>query len=378
MAASGTPIRLVREDGELIELNATKIVMSTDRRFGPKSVPFSGSNRVSLDLNLNKAVILIQGFFSDDEIAVGGKKAVATIDFNASDRVYIVNNNTIGLTNSFATESNIRKVFATDQNTKLTLKDSNGTDRVLNMALGGSNAYNSGTKTVTVTATATPAQIATQVKSGLDTSYSSYFTTSIVDGESSVGNNNITSSKLIITQTSDGVGGNSSTPFISLDNRIVGINLPKTTDFAGGKTASRKSAGDKAQDMYSIMNNSSRKTLRAAGRRLGTIFNSTKHGNPSNSFLGSTGSDYIVGILIPFNSILTDGDYTPRNFFMPTGFFDKDEKTSKNAKAAGTQFNEVDNLTGISGGMKSMEIMYDAGEAIYTFDMQFLPSDVML
>lgn len=376
MAASGTPIRLVREDGELIELNATKIVMSTDRRFGPKSVPFSGSNRVSLDLNLNKAVILIQGFFSDDEIAVGGKKAVATIDFNASDRVYIVNNNTIGLTNSFATESNIRKVFATDQNTKLTLKDSNGTDRVLNMALGGSNAYNSGTKTVTVTATATPAQIATQVKSGLDTSYSSYFTTSIVDGESSVGNNNITSSKLIITQTSDGVGGNSSSPFFTLDNRINGFYLPKTTDFAGGKTASRKSAGDKAQDMYSIMNNSSRSTFRAAGRSMINVF--TQQKNEKDIQNRNKASDYIVGIQIPFNSILTDGDYTPRNFFMPTGFYDKNEKTSESAKAAGTEFSGVDNFTGISGGMKSMEIMYDAGEAIYTFDMQFLPSDVMI
>ena len=374
MAASGTPIRLVREDGELIELNATKIVMSTDRRFGPKSVPFSGSNRVSLDLNLNKAVILIQGFFSDDEIAVGGKKAVATIDFNIS-RDLIIRTN---IKNHFTRVSNLANVFASNQNTKLILKDSNSTDRVLNMVLGSSNSYNSSTKIVTIKSDASPAQIATIVKSGLDTSYSSHFTTKIVNGEGTPSGGNPTNSKLIITQTSDGVGGNSSTPFISLDNRIVGINLPKTTDFAGGKTASRKSAGDKAQDMYSIMNNSSRKTLRAAGRRLGAIFNSTKHGNPSNSFLGSTGSDYIVGILIPFNSILTDGDYTPRNFFMPTGFFDKGEKTSKNAKATGTQFNEMDNFTGISGGMKSMEIMYDAGEAVYTFDMQFLPSDVMI
>ena len=152
------------------------------------------------------------------------------------------------------------------------------------------------------------------------------------------------------------------------------MRIPITEDFAGGKTASRKSAGDKAQDMYSIMNNSSRKTLRAAGRTLGNMI---RQGQPYES-LSSKGSDYIVGILIPFNSILTDGDYTPRNFFMPTGFFDKGEKTSKNAKAAGGEFSEIDNLTGISGGMKSMEIMYDAGEAIYTFDMQFLPSDVML
>jgi len=369
MAASGTPIRLVREDGELIELNATKIVMSTDRRFGPKSVPFSGSNRVSLDLNLNKAVILIQGFFSDDEIAVGGKKAVATIDFNTSTRVGLYPKN------PFATESNLRKVFAADQNTKLTLKDSNGTDRVLNMVLGGSNAYNSGTKTVTVTATATPAQIATQVKSGLDTSYSSYFTTSIVNGATAV-DGNILNSKLIITQTNDGAGGNSSSPFFTLDNKLIGMRIPITEDFAGGKTASRKSAGDKAQDMYSIMNNSSRSTFRAAGRSMINVF--TQQKNEKDIQDRNKASDYIVGIQIPFNSILTDGDYTPRNFFMPTGFYDKNEKTSKSAKAAGTEFSGVDNFTGISGGMKSMEIMYDAGEAIYTFDMQFLPSDVMI
>ena len=142
MAKSGTPIRLIREDGGLIELNATKIVMSTDRRFGPKSVPFSGSNRVSIDLNLNKAVILIQGFFSDDEIAIAGSKAKATIDFNVADRTEWIDG---GRTSAFATETNLRAFFATAQNTKLTLKDVNGVDRVLNMVLGSSNAYNSST-----------------------------------------------------------------------------------------------------------------------------------------------------------------------------------------------------------------------------------------
>jgi hypothetical protein len=375
MATSGTPIRLVREDGELIELNATKIVMSTDRRFGPKSFPFTGSNRVSLDLNLNKAVILIQGFFSDDEIAVGGKKAVATVDFNVTTSFVAASL----MRKSFTTATNIEKVFASSQNTKLTLKDSNGTDRVLNFVAttSGSNSYNSGTQTVTIRTDATPAQIATQVKSGLDTSYSSYFTTSIVDGDATTSaGGNRTNSKLVITQVSDGVGGNSSSPFFTLDNKLIGMNIPKTTDFAGGKTASRKSAGDKAQDMYSIMNNSSRSTFRAAGRSMINMF--TQQKNEKDLQNRNKASDYIVGIQIPFNSILTDGDYTPRNFFMPTGFYDKNEKTSESAKAAGTEFSGVDNFTGISGGMKSMEIMYDAGEAIYTFDMQFLPSDVMI
>jgi hypothetical protein len=70
--------------------------------------------------------------------------------------------------------------------------------------------------------------------------------------------------------------------------------------------------------------------------------------------------------------------YTPVNFFMPTGLFiGKNDKTAENALAAGTVFNESDNFTGISGGLKQLEISYDAGEAIYNFDLTFLPSDAM-
>jgi len=378
MAKSGTPIRLIREDGRLIELNATKIVMSTDRRFGPKSVPFSGSNRVSIDLNLNKAVILIQGFFSDDEIAIAGSKAKATIDFNASTTTEWFGDNSgrgAHVSKAFTTETNLRAFFATTQNTKLTLKDVNGVDRVLNMVLGSSNAYNSSTQTVTVTATATPSEIATVVKSGLDTTYGSNFTTEKVDGQFAIGGS-VSNSRLIVTQSGNGVGGNHThLPTFSLDNELTAFRTPLITTFAGGKSDTMMSAGDKAQDMYSIMNNSSRSTWRAAGRGL---MNAFEWQHKETDIDKKKASDYIVGIQIPFNSLQTDGDYTPKNFFMPTGWYDKNEKDSSNAMAAGTEFSGVDNFTGISGGMKSMEIMYDAGEAVYTFDMQFLPSDVMI
>ena len=328
MARSGTPIRLVREDGKLIELNATKIVMSTDRRFGPKSVPFSGSNRVSLDLNLNKAVILIQGFFSDDEMEIGGTKAKATIDFNASENyVYGVN-----LKYAFASVSNLTDFFATIQNRKLTLKDSDGTDRVLNMVLGNNNTYTSGTQTVAVRTDATPAQIATVVKSGLDATYGSYFTTEIVDGGHAAGGS-VTNSMLIITQTSNGTGGNHTySPAFSSETNGVLSYSPSVTTFAGGTNTTKKSAGDKAQDMYSIMNNSSRSTVESYKRYLKNVaWFGAKTLNVKK------GSDYIVGILIPFNSLQTDNNYTPKNFFMPTGLLKKGEKDSTNAMVAGTK-----------------------------------------
>lgn len=375
MARSGTPIRLVREDGKLIELNATKIVMSTDRRFGPKSVPFSGSNRYSIDLNLNKAVILIQGFFSDDEIEIGGTKAKATIDFNrtSSDEEY-----------NFAVEGNNTTFFAASQSTKLSLVDANQNIRQLNMVSGNTNSYTSGTQTVTIRNDATASQIATVVKSGLDTTYSSYFSTEQVNGgevadskSSGTAPNNSTNSMLIITQNSIGTSGNNEWyPKFSIN--VYDSFHPFSTGFAGGTNASKKSAGDKAQDMYSIMNNSSRSAgavlLRATFNQISRVYGlgSVKTLNVEK------GSDYIVGILIPFNSLQTDNNYTPKNFFMPTGLLKKGEKDSTNAMVAGTKFSEIDNFTGISGGMKNMEIMYDAGEAIYTFDMQFLPSDVMI
>ena len=143
------------------------------------------------------------------------------------------------------------------------------------------------------------------------------------------------------------------------------------------------SAGDKAQELYSIANNSSRKTLRQVANSFGNVF---RRGQPysevgTDTFIFGKGSDYIVGIQIPFNSMANAGTgdkYTPVNFFMPTGlFFDKSEKTAENALAAGTVFNERDNFTGISGGLKQLEIAYDAGEAIYNFDLTFLPSDAM-
>jgi hypothetical protein len=374
MAKSGTPIRLLREDGEFIELNATKLVMSTERRFGPKSFPFSGNNRYVLDLNLNKAVIMIQGFFSDDEVAVEGGKASATIEFGYEfDEPFRY---------SVCTITNLEKLFATTNNAQLSLNDVDGTARNILLKLedmeseNPSTTYNSSTKTLTVINTIDAATLATQIKNAINISYSSYFSVEQVDGED-LNYQTLTNSRLKITHKSTGKGGNNSVlPSISTSDYYQVARKPLIHKFAGGTNNVRKSAGDKAQDIYSILNNSSRKSFRAAFRSLGNIVRS---GQPFGE-LNSNGSDYIVGIQIPFNSLIDPvGDaYVAKNFFMPTGWIHKDEKTSENALVAGTAFNEVDNWTGISGGIKNMEISYDAGEAVYNFDLVFLPADVMI
>jgi len=324
---------------------------------------------------------MIQGFFSDDEVAVEGGKASATIEFGYELGKIEVNGKDVEQRYTICTTANLNKLFATINNAQLLLNDVDGTARNILLKLedmeseNPSTTYNSSTKTLTVVNTIDAATLATQIKNAINTSYSSYFSVEQVDGE---GANylSLANSKLKITHKSTGRGGiNSFLPSISTSNYYAVTRKPTMTKFAGGTNNVRKSAGDKAQDIYSILNNSSRKSFRAAMRRIGGVWNPEKHGG-----LHSNGSDYIVGIQIPFNSLIDPvGDaYVAKNFFMPTGWIDKDEKTSENALVAGTAFNELDNWTGISGGIKNMELSYDAGEAVYNFDLVFLPADVMI
>ena len=68
VAGNGVPIRLVQENGKLINLTATRLTMSTERKVCSHPVHFMGSGRFSFDMNLNTAMILIDGVFVDDPI----------------------------------------------------------------------------------------------------------------------------------------------------------------------------------------------------------------------------------------------------------------------------------------------------------------------
>ena len=387
MARAGTPIRLVREDGGLIELLAYNITMSTERKFGPKSFPGTGSNRASLDLNTNRATIIMQGIFIDDETEVAAVGASAHIDFAKSARS---DSNLYGEDN-FLTSSNLNKLITTTAGeSNLKLVDSNGDTRLIKLQLAQSAAgvtYNTSTDTIIIGENTTSASsLATAVKTAIDTDLSTYFTATL---KNTTDRNRelVTNGAILIQQKVIGsfatTGNNDDLPKLKPASDTVGAVFPSTSTFSGGKNKSQLSAGDKAQELYGIANNSSRKTLRQVMNTIGNIFN--PNGQPysevgTDTFLFGKGSDYIVGIQIPFNSMANAGvgdKYTPVNFFMPTGYFSKGEKTADNALAAGTVFNESDNYTGISGGLKELTIGYDAGETIYNFDMTFLPSDVL-
>jgi hypothetical protein len=387
MARAGTPIRLVREDGGLIELLAFNIVMSTERKFGPKAFPFTGSNRVSLDLNVNRAAIIMQGIFIDDETEVAAVGASALINFAQSSGAtrFYTNDGVI------LTSSNLNRILSTTSgDANLKLVDSNGDVRLIKLQLVASNStatYDTSTDTVKIGENLTSAStLASAVKTAIDTDLSTYFTATLKDvtdrnGEL-VSNGGVLIQQKVIGSFAT-TGNNDDLPKIKPATELVGGLFPDISTFSGGQNRKQLSAGDKAQELYSIANNSSRKTLRQVANAFGNVIN--PNGQPysdvgTDTFLFGKGSDYIVGIQIPFNSMANAGTsdkYTPVNFFMPTGYFSKDEKTADNARAAGTVFNESDNFTGISGGLKQLEISYDAGEALYNFDLTFLPSDAM-
>ena len=79
--AVGTPIRLVQENGKLTELDAQTMVLTTSRKVGGAALPFTGSKRIGMDLNVNKAMINIQGVITDDIDGVASKGARAEINF---------------------------------------------------------------------------------------------------------------------------------------------------------------------------------------------------------------------------------------------------------------------------------------------------------
>lgn len=104
----GTPINLVRNDGGLIPLMCTTLVMNVDRRVVPIPVPFGGGSRLGFDLNLPGATITLEGIIADEDkfSNAGAKKASAIIDF---DEVVSLNLSNFGAF-PFSTSDNLEKI----------------------------------------------------------------------------------------------------------------------------------------------------------------------------------------------------------------------------------------------------------------------------
>ena len=429
--AVGTPIRLVQENGNLIELDAQTMVLTTSRKVGGSALPATGSTRFGLDLNVNKAMINVQGIITDDQIPTSARGATATINFG------LVGGEGI---KKWAKNFNFDELMRNDNNARIVLIDSQGTTHDINMQRGGdgqntdysSNGLtvggNSNHPGILLRATnisedanddyAVDAEkMATAVKTYIDNHLSAKFTCDIIDDDYVGEGGTLATGQPVTVQITQKVldsnpsaGDNNNYPKIADDGGRG--DDPNIIPFGGSRLKSTKSAGDKVQDIYGILNNSATSLGRSVGSSLalvgglivgaGVIAGTGGAGTPAGLAIagagisgygvgaGTTGllrnvnakKDYIVGIQIPYNSTLkaTDGEtYTARNFFMSTGLKEGLEKGSHFSEPAGVEYeNKSNTYTGIKGAVQKMDITYNAGEAIYEFNMIFAPIDRLM
>lgn len=398
--AKAIPIRLVQENGNLIELDATSMVLSTTRKVGGSALPWTGSRRIGMDWNINKAMINIQGVIADDRQGTPDTAYSSTIDFGhfSYEEIVPIPVDVIGTPSNYVqtvlapwttTNNNLTQLLGMElQLQSYTAASDSALDKITftNTATADGTAYSSNggadsTPTVLVnTSDGTPEQIATAVAAYINAQLSSKYSASVPSNggkkANGSGGTDDASTLVIIQMVTTGADTSMKikTPrFKQVTNAGAYFYDPIIEKFAGGKNGKKKSAGDKAQDLYGIINNSTRRG--AIGKLTGRI-------GSGNKVKGSELQDYIVGIQIPYNStIKAEGgeEYVARNFFMPTGLYYGKEKTSEgNDHPASIEMDLEDERRGIQGAVQKMDITYDAGESVYSFNMIFAPIDNMI
>ena len=137
------------------------------------------------------------------------------------------------------------------------------------------------------------------------------------------------------------------------------------------------------QDLIAYVGNAS--LLGASGSALGG-----RADDDSNSLIEADVSlsdkqtaDYIVGMQIPYNSLITstsaNDDYTERNLIMVTGRSDANQQDAlANNLDVGVVFDPTNKYTGIAGTVVAMAFNYIAGENVYEGSLTFMPVDFIV
>jgi len=418
----GTPIRLVKENKEVIELEATNMVLTTSRKVGGSAIPWSGSRRVGMDLNVNKAMINVQGVITDDATGTGGSKAKATINFG-----HVAN----APSQQWDTSANMANLLSSTITPYIRIRDLNNTDRKIFLVAGtnlpgGVKAYynaslNPSKIQIDHASSSFANDMATAVAAYINGEFGSYFSAATVSGSTRYDDSTSACAVEITfkTNSNEPNGDGKKMPwFIFEGKQSPWFNNPEITKFSGGATPTKKSAGDKVQDIYGIINNSTTKAGRAvttgvgtgllaagalaavvatggmAAPAVGTAYAAGAAGVVGVGVGGTLSAaaqkearmDYICGIQIPYNSMVKSSDgeqYVARNFFMPTGRgftrSGKGKGSERNDQPASVTFShDAGEKTGIQGAVQKMDITYDAGETVYNFNLIFAPIDNLL
>ena len=400
----GTPIRLVRNDGGIIELMATTLTMNVDRGVSPLAMPFGGGNRFAFDLNLPKSLITIEGVMTDDDIlnmSSIGQDASAILDFSRTSNVSDTNLISFVDADNFKSPNTgvLAGVTLDDPGTATHSIKINQYFEVLfakqSSSFEGELASFASTGKVYIavhdgTNPRTAAQVATSLKTVVDafggTDLAATIIASPLTDEPGVA--------VELTNVNAQAGGNGT---MSFHETVVGnYNKPYHIQFSGGRDSSQvtnKSAGDKVAELFAVLNNSNNGgmgamvgTAAVAGSAIGVGLATGGLGllvagagvgvaGGVNIMQGDTKyGDYIIAIQIPFSSNVNNRESI---FYMPTGSFKQTtDKTVDNALATGTEFDSSErHYTGIKGTVANATFVQLGGEPIYSFTINFAPID---
>jgi len=389
----GTPIRLVRNDGGIIELMATTLTMNVDRGVTPHTMPFTGGSRFAFDLNLPKSLITIEGVMTDDDLINldTQQEASALIDFSRGQGETVdstvrwnayAHNLVSGMTTDVISEAD----YAIKINNTYEVWIAKSTS---NYGLSGGRYYfavHDGTSLLTAN------QMATNF-AALINNYAGTFNmnaeviNSPIDGETNV--------SVTLTQVLLGKSGNIPHPSFSTWPKGEGVYKPLYTLFSGGADSPNirnKSAGDKVAELFAVLNNSNNggggavgigalgagafgAGLIASGGTAGLLLAGGAGGILTTMVVADAKyGDYIIGIQIPFTSKTNSNESI---YYMPTGgLMTTVDKTADNALPTGTSFKPYDSeYTGIKGTVVNATFVQLGGEPIYSYTINFAPID---
>lgn len=414
-------VQLIRRDGKIIELEATSVFFDVLRGVKVWPIPIAGV-RAAFDLNENRFSIGIKGILTDDDSASGSTGATAVLDLSRPTGLYdswfkqqqAQGNSTMA--NIVSALHGKEFVFksagqvSADLGENITLRfysSSVPSATVATKSIIPVNISSSITDTEDIANAIVTALNAASVKvNTATTAITSIFTITQSAGDKSNSHTHqglstaLTQEKITITNIVKSGDGN--TPITKQGNLTVSGNgdwshsFFSSTSFVNGVSGVRMTRGDKVQDLLNMTVNASAggglvNPQSFAGNmiELPDSLSSFDVGNLLRIDQADSVKKYIVGLRIPYESLVsTNGNFNElRQFVIPTGA-GTDISAEKNTSA----FDPVENISGeivrpnpylrqgiaISGVVQKFSTGYEAGDSVWTYDIEFAAAEQLL
>jgi hypothetical protein len=404
-------VQLIRKDGQIIELDATDIGMSVTRGVSVWPIPIIAT-RAALDLNANMLAITITGVITDDSSSTGANGASCVLDlsrataaclswyeqlrleYTAVDLKGILHGKEIVFSTAGQISAGLgeKTVLRFDKGSNFSSVP--GTESIVRVDLSGTVSHTGHVATAIKTAL----DGGTTKLGGANTAISSLLTTTLsLGGQSALSANkqgigSAVNEKITITNITDGRAGNlplvkrGAMPFSTTADWSHSFF---TSAFTGGVDGSRKSKGDKVQDLLNMTMNANVGGFMVSPQALtGDLVEmpDSLSSFDTSKLLGISESSsirkYIVGLRIPYESMVTAGvsGAVLRQFIVPSGpgtDYPSEENT-EDFDPTNTEGGETTRpnpffrqKVAIPGVVQTFQPAYQAGDSVWTYTLGF-------